>query len=170
MRGAEYCRSCSALLRSPVLSLGNQPLSNSLPEIMKKTKPKTHPLDFRICDNCSLGQVGEFSTPTEIFGEYTYFSSISDTWLNHSKQFAHYIVQTLALNNRDLVLEIASNDGYLLKFFQNLEVSVLGIEPALNVAEIAISNKVPTINKFFDKQLSSRSHCKKYNTKDSDLQ
>jgi hypothetical protein len=129
--------------------LGLQPLSNSLPLLNYQGDDAKFPLDFRICSNCSLGQIGEYASPSEIFSEYTYFSSTSSTTLEHAKTFAQAAVKKLRLNENDLVLEIASNDGYLLQYFLELNCNVLGIEPASNVADFANKREITTRVEFF---------------------
>jgi len=148
-RGIQYCRSCEANLGDVVLSLGDQPLSNALPRLDYEGEDFRFPLDFRICTVCSLGQIGEFVSPESIFSEYTYFSSISSTWLNHAKDYARLASKKLNLGTNDLVVEIASNDGYLLQYFQEEGCQVLGIEPARNVADFANGKGIPTCVEFF---------------------
>ncbi|ASY28271.1 methyltransferase [Candidatus Planktophila limnetica] len=148
-RGQNFCRSCSSPLGDVVLSLGVQPLSNALPPQSFQGDDAKFPLDFRVCPICSLGQIGEYVSPSEIFSEYTYFSSTSSTWLKHAKTFAQAAFKKLQLNQNDLVVEIASNDGYLLQYFQELNCSVLGIEPASNVADFANNRGITTRAEFF---------------------
>lgn len=153
-RGINFCRCCNSKLDNLVLSLGEQPLSNLLPEIGEKKKPEVFPLEFRICNRCYLGQIGEFVTPSKIFSEYTYLSSTSKSWLNHAANYTNEVIKTLGLKQDDLVIEIASNDGYLLQYFQQKKFRVLGIEPARNVAELAIKKGIPTQIEFFTKDLA----------------
>lgn len=148
-RGQNSCRSCNAVLGEVVLSLGFQPLSNALPPQNYKGTDSAFPLEFRVCPVCSLGQIGEYVSPIEIFSEYTYFSSISSTWLNHAKKFAQTAFKKLELDENDIVVEIASNDGYLLQYFQELGSKVIGIEPAKNVATYANNRGIPTRVEFF---------------------
>ncbi len=155
-RGSEFCRSCNANLSLSVLSLGDQPLSNALPRIDSQGIDPVFPLDFKVCQKCGLGQIGEFVSPEDIFSEYTYFSSTSRTWLDHAKNFSNACKENLELSAKDLVLEIASNDGYLLQYFQELDIEVLGIEPAANVAAFANSKGVPTICEFFGRDLAEK--------------
>jgi hypothetical protein len=99
-------------------------------------------------------QLEEYVSPTDIFTEYAYFSSYSDTWLDHSKRFVKMITEKLGLNKNSNVIEIASNDGYLLQYFLDTEISILGIEPAENVAKSSIKKGIPTLVKFFDLNLA----------------
>jgi hypothetical protein len=148
-RGEVSCRSCHSLLGEVVLSLGDQPLSNALPLQNYQGIDAKFPLDFRVCSICSLGQIGEFVSPEGIFSEYTYFSSTSSTWLEHASKYSKSATEKLDLNPGDLVVEIASNDGYLLQYFQELGCKVLGIEPARNVADFANNKGIPTRVVFF---------------------
>jgi len=155
-RGIDICRLCGGELGDVILSLGNQPLSNSLPLIGDSNQDFTFPLDFKICAQCSLGQIGEFVTPEKIFSDYTYFSSTSKSWLNHASGFAKNAHEDLKLDENDLVIEIASNDGYLLQYFKHLGCAVLGIEPAETVALRAIEIGIPTQIEFFGKECAER--------------
>ena len=148
-RGTNYCRSCSATLNTTVLSLGYQPLPNLLPDINSQELVKLNPLDFRICSVCSLGQVGEYESPQNIFTEYSYLSSTSRLWLKHAEDFANKVINYLSLKPGDLVIEVASNDGYLLQFFKEKKIDALGIEPSINVARISIGKGIPTETSFF---------------------
>lgn len=123
-------------------------MANNLASTSGETLRK-FPLQLRICRNCSLGQVGEFESPEQIFSDYPYLSSISDSWLEANKRFAEDLVQSQKILPGDLIVELASNDGYLLKFFQASGQAVLGVEPAKNVAEIANRGGVPTFAEFF---------------------
>ncbi len=108
------------------------------------------PLHLRICSNCGLGQVSEYVLPERIFHDtYPYLSSASSTWVQHAKKYAAEMKESLSLDSESLVIELASNDGYLLSEFQKLKVPVLGVEPAANVASIAREAGVPTISEFF---------------------
>ena len=148
-RGETYCRACDHELGPTILNLGEQPLSNELILQPKHHDIEAWPLNFKICSFCKLGQIGEFVTPSRIFSTYTYFSSTSTYWLAHSKEFAKKTIEKMNLNKNSLVLEIASNDGYMLQYFQKFGIRVLGIEPAKNVAEVAISKGIPTDVDFF---------------------
>jgi|TARA_B110001454_G_C12712682_1_gene431356 2-polyprenyl-3-methyl-5-hydroxy-6-metoxy-1,4-benzoquinol methylase len=126
------------------------PLSNSnLNSEQLTLKESFFPLHAFICEKCFLVQLEEFQTPDNIFSDYAYFSSYSTTWLKHAKDFVKMMIPRFKINMKSNVIEIASNDGYLLQFFQENNIPVLGIEPAKNVAEIAKKKRIPTINKFF---------------------
>jgi len=111
-----------------------------------------YPLHVYVCHNCYLVQLEEYVSPTDIFTEYAYFSSYSDSWLDHSKKYVDMITEKLNLTENNLVIEIASNDGYLLQYFNEKKVPVLGVEPAANVAKVAIEKGIPTLVKFFNLQ------------------
>ena len=148
-RGETNCRACDRELGPTILDLGEQPLSNELISKPMDGDLEAWPLELKICTFCKLGQIGEFASPSRIFSEYTYFSSTSTYWLAHSKEFAKKTIEKLNLNKTSLVLEIASNDGYMLQYFQEFGIKVLGIEPAKNVAEVAINKGIPTDVDFF---------------------
>ena len=139
------CRSCGTELRHSVVDLGRQPLANSYlePDQLHEPEP-VYPLHPYVCDTCWLVQLQEFASPGEIFSEYAYFSSYSDSWLEHARRYAEEMIDRLDLGPDSLVVEVASNDGYLLRNFVARGIPVLGIEPAKNVAEHAISAGVPT--------------------------
>ncbi|MBO9520731.1 MAG: methyltransferase domain-containing protein [Nocardioidaceae bacterium] len=147
-RGTRICRACGSDDLRSVLDLGSQPLANRL--LREATDPDpVYPLHLRICAVCSLGQVGEFVSPEEIFGDYPYLSSMSSVWLEHVRTYATHMRTELALRDDDFVVEIASNDGHLLKGFQDMGHRVLGVEPAGNVAAIARAAGIPTTCTFF---------------------
>jgi hypothetical protein len=155
-RGTRVCRSCGASGLVSVLDLGNQPLSNEL-GLSPDEVLDVFPLHLRSCPACGLGQVGEYVLPERIFGdEYPYLSSTSTSWVEHARRYASRLVDELALGGADLVVEVASNDGYLLKQFQELGVRVLGVEPAKNVARIAQDAGVPTLSDFFGAETAAR--------------
>jgi SAM-dependent methyltransferase len=152
------CRSCGARLRHTFLDLGLQPLANSfltLEQLQRGAEPH-YPLHARVCSECLLVQVDQAVPPEEIFSDYAYFSSYSETWLEHASRFAELARQRLGLGPRSLVFEVASNDGYLLRNFVAAGVSVLGVEPATNVAKVAIEAGVPTEVAFFGRELAER--------------
>jgi len=155
LRGTDFCRGCNSHKLFRALDLGFSPLANRLisPENMESAEP-WYPLILRICLDCSLGQLGEFNTDTEIFRDYPYLSSTSSTWLESNKFFASSMIKMMNLEKNDLVIEIASNDGYLLQYFQDQGIAVLGIEPALNVATIASIKGIPTSPEFFTEHLA----------------
>jgi 2-polyprenyl-3-methyl-5-hydroxy-6-metoxy-1,4-benzoquinol methylase len=115
---------------------------------------KKNPLHVLICTKCLLVQLEEFESPKNIFSDYAYFSSYSKTWLNHAEKYAKKMKKRLNLDSNNLVMEIASNDGYLLQYFKKYKIPVLGIEPAKNIAKIAKKKEIPTITKFFSTKLA----------------
>jgi len=146
------CRCCLAPLPGPFLSLGNQPLSNAYLKLeqLRNMEP-TYPLDVYHCPQCHLVQVTEFEKASDIFNEeYAYFSSFSTSWLKHCSNYADMIVNRLNLNNKSFVMEIASNDGYLLQYFKVKNILVLGVEPAAGTAKVAQEKGIPTDICFFD--------------------
>lgn len=146
------CRACEAPLKHAFADLGNSPLSNSflLEEQLNRMEP-FFPLKAYVCESCLLVQLEAFETPENIFKEYAYFSSFSDSWLQHCRDYVAMIVPRLGLGQSSLVIEVASNDGYLLRFFREAGIPVLGIEPAGNVAKVAESRGVPTVVEFLGK-------------------
>lgn len=148
-RGSKICRGCEGKDLAEILDLGAQPLPSEYADTADEVLDK-FPLILRICKTCGLGQLGEFVLPERIFHpKYPYLSSASSTWLVHSSTYAKEMVSQLNLTKDSLVIELASNDGYLLSIFQKLGVRVLGIEPANNVAEMARAQGVPTVVDFF---------------------
>lgn len=147
------CRFCKTSLQHTFVDLGMSPLSNSYLKLDQLNQAeKFYPLHTYVCEQCLLVQLEEFESPDHIFSDYAYFSSYSDSWLNHAKKYTDLMIDRFSLNKSSLVIEIASNDGYLLQFFQELNIPVLGIEPAANVAKVAESKGVPTLVKFFGVQ------------------
>jgi len=116
-----------------------------------------YPLDVYVCEKCLLVQLDEFEKPTNIFNsDYAYFSSYSESWLKHCRQYADMAVKRFGLNERSFVVEIASNDGYLLQYFKQHHIPVLGIEPAENTAAVALANGIPTEIAFFDRKFAEK--------------
>jgi SAM-dependent methyltransferase len=139
------------------LSLGTTPLANQLLAEEKLGTPEPrYPLNLAYCDGCSLVQITETIPPEELFTDYVYFSSFSDAMLSHAKELAHRIARERRLGAGDLVVEIASNDGYLLQYYKELGIGVLGIEPARNIAKVARERGIETITEFFGKELADR--------------
>ncbi len=140
----------------PVLSLGVMPLANALldPNDLSRAEPR-YPLDLVFCPRCTLVQITETVPPDALFREYLYFSSFSDTMLNHAKTLVDRLTAARGLNGRSLVIEIGSNDGYLLQYFAARGIPVLGIEPAENVAAVANSRGIPTRCAFFGRELAA---------------
>jgi SAM-dependent methyltransferase len=144
------CRSCGGHDVQPILSLGQMPAANRLLRAEQLNAPEPrYPLDLVFCPACSLVQITESIPPEELFREYVYFSSYSETMLASCEALASRLTRERGLEGQHLVVEIASNDGYLLQFYQRLGVPVLGIEPARNVARVASGRGIPTIEEFF---------------------
>ena len=151
------CRFCGTALKHSVVDLGNSPLCENFltREQLKEAEP-FYPLHCVVCEKCFLVQVEEYVSGEAIFGgEYAYFSSFSDSWLAHAKRYVDMIVDRLELNADSFVLELASNDGYLLKNMVEKGIPCLGVEPADNVAAVAVEAGVPTLNKFFGVQTAT---------------
>lgn len=149
------CRSCGAAELELVLTLGRTPLANALLTRDQLHLPEqTYPLDLAFCPACTLIQITETVPPAQLFGEYLYFSSFSDTMLQHVEDLVSRLVEERRLGAQSLVVEIASNDGYLLQCYQRLGIPVLGIEPAKNVARAAAERGVPTLREFFGSELA----------------
>lgn len=151
------CRSCSSRDLQSILSLGQMPVANHLlrPDQLDAPEPR-YPLDVVFCAACSLVQITESLPPEQLFREYVYFSSYSETMLEGCEALANRLTRERGLGGRHLVVEIASNDGYLLQFYQRLGVPVLGIEPARNVARVASGRGIPTIEEFFGADLAAQ--------------
>lgn len=144
------CRSCGSAHLQLVLSLGKTPLANALLSADELAQPEPlFPLDLAFCADCSLVQITETVPPEQLFSHYLYFSSFSDTMLRYAEEVASRLVKSRRLGKDCLVVEVASNDGYLLQFYRRAGVTVLGIDPAANVAKAAESRGVPTLVKFF---------------------
>ena len=143
------CRFCDAPLSRVFVDLGVSPLANSYLEPEDLDRPETfHPLKAYLCEECFLVQLPEAARPEEIFSDYAYFSSVSESWGEHARRYAEMAIGRFGLTGRSLVVEVASNDGYLLRHFRERGVAVLGIEPAGNVARAAEAAGVPTRNEF----------------------
>ena len=151
------CRSCGGAQLKPVLSLGNMPLANSLLSREELDKPEPRfPLDLVFCPACTLVQITVTVPPEQLFSEYLYLSSYSETMLAHARELADRLRRERRLSKDSLVLEIASNDGYLLRNYVEAGIPVLGIEPARNVAAVAVEQGVPTLVEFFGSALARR--------------
>lgn len=150
------CRSCGYENLKLILSLGLMPLANSLLAADQLEQPEpAYPLDLAFCPQCSLVQITETVPPEQLFREYLYFSSFSDTMLRHAADLTEGIVSSRGLDGHSLVVEIASNDGYLLQYYQQRSIPVLGIEPAVNVARVAREERgIRTLCEFFDAALA----------------
>jgi SAM-dependent methyltransferase len=147
------CLACGAALRHTFVDLGMSPLCESYvrKEDLNRMEP-FYPLHVYVCDQCFLVQLEEYVSPQEIFTEYAYFSSYADSWVEHMSRYADMITDRLSLGKQSLVVEVASNDGYLLQHFVRKGIPVLGIEPAANVARVAVEKGIPTLVKFFGEQ------------------
>lgn len=148
---AGKCRFCQAQLEHTFVDLGMSPLCQDhvKPDELKRMEP-FYPLHAYVCTNCFLVQLEEFVAPSTLFNDYAYFSSYSDSWLQHAKRYSDQITTQFPINQKSLVAELASNDGYLLQYFVEKGIPVLGIEPASNVAEYAINKRgIRTESKFF---------------------
>ncbi len=149
------CRSCNSEELVPILSLGNSPLANALLTEGQLAQPEpTYPLELVFCSNCNLVQITETVPPEQLFREYLYFSSFSDTVLQNAKQIVDRLAEQRTLSQNSLVIEIASNDGYLLQYYQTKGIPVLGIEPAYNIARVAQQRGIPTLAEFFNQRLA----------------
>jgi hypothetical protein len=153
-RGETICRGCSGEHLFSALDLGNLPIANELLPTQNSEIQK-FPLHLRICSTCGLGQVADVVTPERIFLDYRYLSSMSTTFLKHASDFVQKILVEETFLSSDWVVEIASNDGYLLKNFLGSGIKVIGIEPALNVARVASDAGIETIPRFFSSRLAS---------------
>lgn len=144
------CRFCATPLRHSFADLGTSPLANSyLPADRLGCAEPYYPLHAFVCESCFLVQLGEFAAPTDIFSDYAYFSSVSESWVEHARRYAAQMTGRLGLGPGHRVVEVASNDGYLLQFFRERGIPVLGVEPAANVARAAEARGIPTLVRFF---------------------
>jgi SAM-dependent methyltransferase len=151
------CRFCAAPLRHTFADLATSPLANSfLSEEQLRQGELFYPLHAYVCEQCFLVQLEEFETPAGIFSDYVYFSSVSTSWVEHARSYVEAAIPRFELGSESSVVEIASNDGYLLKWFVEAGVPVLGIEPAANVAAVAEERGVPSLVEFFGSELATR--------------
>ena len=148
-----HCRFCGTALRHSLVDLGMSPLCESYvsPEKANQMEP-FYPLHVYVCDKCFLAQLEQYVSVEEIFNEYAYFSSYSDSWLAHAKRYTEAMIERLRLDKSSTVMELASNDGYLLQYFVQKGIKAIGIEPAANVAAVAEKKGVPTVVKFFGRE------------------
>lgn len=145
------CRACGAELNTTLVNLYHSPLANSLLSVEQLSKSETqYPLHVKVCPDCYLVQVTETASPQEIFSDYLYFSSYSSSWLEHCKEYAQEMIDFCLLDKDKKVVEIACNDGYLLQFFKEKGIGVLGIEPAENVAIEARKKGIDVCVEFFN--------------------
>lgn len=150
------CRFCQQELKYEMVDLGFSPPSNAFLTKAQLLMPEVYyPLKIMVCSNCLLVQVDEFARHDDIFNnDYAYFSSYASSWLQHCEKYAREMIQKMDLGSQNLVVEIASNDGYLLQYFKKAGIPVLGIEPTSNTAEVAIAKGIPTLVKFFGNETS----------------
>ncbi len=157
MQASAVCRFCGSQLTHTVVDLGMSPLCESFVSAEHLNRMEAfYPLHVFVCDNCFLVQLEEYVSPQDIFTEYAYFSSYSRDWLSHAEKYTQKMISDLSLNEESQVVELASNDGYLLQYFVKSGIPALGIEPAGNVAEAAIKKNVPTLVEFFGEKLAKR--------------
>ncbi|RJP24573.1 MAG: class I SAM-dependent methyltransferase [Candidatus Abyssobacteria bacterium SURF_5] len=156
MSSIEVCRSCDSPSLEVILSLGRTPLANALLDDEQLNRPEPeYPLELAFCPVCSLVQLTETVPPDLLFREYLYFSSFSDTMLKHAEQLVEGLIEKRRLDGKSLVVEIASNDGYLLQYYHRKKIRTLGIEPAVNVARVAREERgIPTVCEFFGEDLA----------------
>ncbi len=146
------CQFCNHPLHQTFIDLGLSPLANSYLKKEDLGKPENfYPLHVRVCSACFLVQQPEFATPEKMFSDYFYFSSFSDTWLQHAKKYTQMMIERFGINQDWQIVEIASNDGYLLQYFKEKNIPILGIEPAVNIARVAEEKGIPTRTVFFGK-------------------
>lgn len=145
------CRFCEHTLTDVVVDLGMSPIANDYIDVEKKLAMEPfYPLQVYICNHCYLVQLPSTKQEHEIFtNEYAYFSSYSQSWLDHAKKYTHQMITGFDINSSQLVVELASNDGYLLQYFKEKKIPILGIEPAANVAAVAQAKGIPTLVTFF---------------------
>jgi len=147
------CRFCGSPLSRLFVDLGAQPPSNAyLDQAALGRMEATFPLKAHVCERCFLVQLEAFQTPDEIFGHYAYFSSFSQSWLDHARHYANQAIKRFELGAASQVVEVASNDGYLLQYFRAAGIPVLGVEPAENVAAVARGRGIATVSLFFGRE------------------
>jgi len=152
-----HCRFCGTALHQTFVDLGMSPLCESYlgAEKINEMEP-FYPLHVYVCDQCFLVQLEEFVSPEHIFTEYAYFSSYADSWLSHCRRYTDMIVDRFHYGKESFVVELASNDGYLLQYFVEKQIPTLGVEPAANVAKVAVEKGVPTLVEFFGTDCARR--------------
>jgi len=158
------CRFCGAGLQRTFVDLGLSPLCETYPAAADFHRGEVYyPLHVYVCEHCFLVQLEEYESAQNIFSEYAYFSSYSDSWLKHAENYCNKMASRFSLNEKSFAVEVASNDGYLLQYFVRQNVPVLGIEPAANVAKVAVEKGVPTLVRFFGtllaKELAAKGCC-----------
>lgn len=152
------CRFCKTPITTEFADLVNSPPSNSYLTLEQLNEPETFfPLKVMVCNKCFLVQVDEYKKSSEIFnGDYAYFSSFSSSWLAHCKAYTDMMTERFGFNQNSLVVEIASNDGYLLQYFKEKNIPVLGVEPTANTAAVAIKKGIPSVVDFFGVRLATQ--------------
>jgi SAM-dependent methyltransferase len=158
------CRFCGAALTRTFVDLGMSPLCETYPSREDLNRGEVYyPLHVYVCEQCFLVQLNAYESPENIFGDYPYFSSYSDSWLKHAENYCDEMKRRLGLSEESFVVEVASNDGYLLQYFVRDRIPVLGIEPAANVAKVAVDRGVPTMVRFFGatlaRELAAKGRC-----------
>jgi 2-polyprenyl-3-methyl-5-hydroxy-6-metoxy-1,4-benzoquinol methylase len=150
------CRFCGSTLKNSFVDLGTSPLANSYlkPQDLGKVEP-FYSLHVFVCETCYLVQLPQLQSPEDIFDDYAYFSSYSESWLKHARDYTELMIERFGFGADSLVVEIASNDGYLLQYFKEKRIPVLGVEPARNVAKVAREAGIPTLAKFFGVQTAT---------------
>jgi 2-polyprenyl-3-methyl-5-hydroxy-6-metoxy-1,4-benzoquinol methylase len=149
------CRFCGAALRRTLVDLGMSPLCESYPSLEQLNQGEMYyPLHVYVCEECWLVQLEEYESAEDIFSDYPYFSSYSESWLRHCERYCNDMRSRFQLDDKSFVAEVASNDGYLLQHFVRQGIPVLGIEPAANVAKAAVEKGVPTVVRFFGTELA----------------
>jgi SAM-dependent methyltransferase len=151
----KLCRFCGAELRRTFVDLGMSPLCETYPSAADFNRGEVYyPLHVYVCEQCFLVQLQEYENAENIFSEYAYFSSYSDSWLKHAENYCDKMISRFGLDESSFVVEAASNDGYLLQYFVRRGIPVLGIEPAANVAKVAVEKGIPTLVRFLGVQLA----------------
>src|SRR5215210_1079665 len=149
------CRFCSGPLEHTFVDLGMSPLCESyVPAERVNAMEAFYPLHAKLCEHCLLVQLEEFVTGEDIFSEYAYFSSYSDSWVAHAREYVDMAVDRFQLDANSLVVELASNDGYLLQHVVRRGIPVLGVEPAANVAQVARERGIETVVEFFGQEVA----------------
>jgi SAM-dependent methyltransferase len=155
-RATKTCRFCGGELGRTFVDLGASPLCESFPSAADLDRGEVYyPLHVYVCEHCFLVQLEEYESAENIFSDYAYFASYSDSWLKHAENYCSKMTTQLGLGRQSFVVEVASNDGYLLQYFVQRKVPVLGIEPAANVARVAVEKGIPTLVRFFGVQLAN---------------
>ena len=156
-KNTSNCRFCGQPLHFTFVDLGMSPLCESYlsQEQLNQMEP-FYPLHVFVCEHCFLVQLEEYVSPEDIFTEYAYFSSYATTWLQHAQKYTDLVTERFILTQESFVVEVASNDGYLLQYFVQKSIPVLGIEPAKNVAKVAVEKGVPTLTEFFGVKLAEQ--------------